>query len=90
VLTPSPLFGARQERYRIVVVVEVPATVVVVLIGIELGIEVVVVDPVVDVLVVVLVEGGTVTVVVVRTGVDVVGIGATVVGGLTVSPRGPM
>jgi hypothetical protein len=77
--------------FGIVVVVEVPVTVVVMLVGIELGIEVVVVELVIDVVPVVLGrgEGGTV-VEVACIGVDVGGIGATVVGGLTVSPRGPM
>jgi len=87
----------------VVVDLEVPATVVVVLVGTELGMVAVVVPLV---LIVVLVEfvmvgfvldvvavllGGRVgTVVVVCTLVDGVGLGATVVGGLTVSPRGPM
>jgi hypothetical protein len=85
-----------------VVVVELPATVVVLLVGVELGtvvvgevgelvvVVLVIVDVTVDVLAVVLVEDDTGTVVVVCAGVDVEGVGALVVGGLMISPRGPM
>jgi hypothetical protein len=74
----------------------------VLLVGVELGtvvvgevgelvvVVLVIVDVTVDVLAVVLVEDDTGTVVVVCAGVDVEGVGALVVGGLMISPRGPM
>ena len=50
----------------------------------------VIVDVTVDAFAVVVVEDETGTVVALCAGVDVVGLGAMVVGGLMISPRGPM